>query len=84
MNDVKKEVKGILKILKVVLNVIFYLVVLLLLIYFVIVIILRGVNDIFNVFGNGFFVVEIDLMVGDKLDLFNLNDLIFVRIFMDS
>lgn len=84
MNDVKKEAKGTLKTLKVVLNVIFYSVVSLLLIYSVIVITSRGANDIPNVFGNGFLAVETDSMVGDKPDSFNPNDLIFVRILTDS
>lgn len=78
MENVKENKSS--QILKIVLQVLYYVVIVLLLSFSIITIASRGEKDIPKIFGRGFLAVQSDSMVGDNKDSFKKGDLIFVKI----
>lgn len=82
MENVKENKSS--QILKIVLQVLYYVVIVLLLGFSIITIASRGDRDIPKIFGRGFLAVQSDSMVGENKDSFNKGDLIFVKILNDK
>ena len=82
MENIKENKSS--QILKIVLQVLYYVVIVLLLGFSIITIASRGERDIPKVFGRGFLAVQSDSMVGDNKDSFKKGDLVFVKILNDK
>lgn len=82
-NENKKEIKNsnkILKITKIVMNVIFYSFIVILLLFSISNLGLKDDQDIPGLFGNGFLTVQTNSMAGEEDDSFTAKDLIFVKV----
>jgi signal peptidase I len=75
----KTQKNQVLKILKISLNVFFYIVIILLLVFSIANMRVRRDDDVPNIFNRGFSAVVSDSMEGDKPDSFNKGDLIFLK-----
>ncbi len=80
----KTKQKLAIKILKISVNLIFYIVIALLLVFSLANIQVKKENDIANVFGRGFLAVQSDSMLGDLEDSFEKGDMVFVKMLDDN
>ncbi len=78
MENVKENKSN--QILKIILQVLYYIVIVVLLGFSIITIASRGERDIPKIFGKGFLAVQSDSMAGENKDSFKKGDLIFVKV----
>ncbi|MFH0766583.1 MAG: signal peptidase I [Bacillota bacterium] len=80
----KSKQKLTTRILKISVNMIFYLVIVLLLVFSLANIQVKKENDIANIFGRGFLSVQSESMSGDRTDSFEMGDMVFVKMLDDE
>ncbi|PKK99257.1 MAG: signal peptidase I [Tenericutes bacterium HGW-Tenericutes-2] len=76
--------KTVIKVGKIILNVLFYSVIILLITFSIANMQLKKKDDIANVFGNGFTTVLTDSMDGEESDSFTVDDIVFVKLLNDE